>query len=328
MMGYSFIDTPSSLRKEIKNRKRRVEKMVRSKNETVQRKKRTEVYRKDILGWLIMLPTIILFAFFVWEPLLESIRLSLYTAKGIRLQEFVGLDNYFLVFKHPDFMDAFTNTFQYILWSLVIGFFVPIIIAVLISETVHLKGLFKVGIYFPNIMPGMAMVMMLGYFFRPGNTGVLNILLSKIGMEPMVWLTNPKLTIPLIVVTMTWRGAGATAFLYLAGINSINPELYEAATLDGAGIRQRIRFITVPNIFSLGKTLLILQIIAVFQILYEPLVMTNGGPNNASISIMQLVYNYAFRDFNYPAAAALSVLICIILIILSGLYFKITKPRD
>ncbi len=299
-----------------------------SRTTLLQKEKRNAMVRRDVAGWLIMLPTIILFAFFVWEPLLESVRLSLYTAKGIRLQEFVGMDNYLLVLKHPDFMHAFTNTFKYILWSLVIGFFVPIIMAVLITETVHLKGLFKIGVYFPNIMPGMAMVMMLGYFFKPGNTGVLNILLSKIGVEPLAWLTNPKLTIPLIVVTLTWKGAGATAFLYIAGINGINSELYEAATLDGAGIRQRIRYITLPNIFSLGKTLLILQIIAVFQILYEPLVMTNGGPNNASISIMQLVYNYAFRDFNYPAAASLSVMMCIVLIILSGLYFKITKSKD
>lgn len=291
-------------------------------------KKKPGINKRDIAGWLIMLPTIILFAFFVWEPLLESVRLSLYTAKGIRLQEFVGFDNYKLVLNHPDFLAAFANTFKYIIWSLLIGFFVPIIIAILITETVHLKSLFKVGIYFPNIMPGMAMVMMWGFFFRPGSTGVLNIMLSKLGMDPMVWLTNPKLTIPLIVATMTWKGAGSTALIYMAGINGINPELYEAATLDGAGIRQRIRYITLPNIFTLGKTLLILQIIAVFQILYEPLVMTNGGPNNASISIMQLVYNYAFRDFNYPAAAALSVMMCIVLVILSGLYFKLTKSKE
>ncbi len=303
--------------------------MARTNRTTLlQKEKRNAIIRRDVAGWLIMLPTIILFAFFVWEPLLESVRLSLYTAKGIRLQEFVGIDNYLQVLKHPDFMHALTNTFKYILWSLIIGFVAPIIIAILITETVHLKGLFKIGVYFPNIMPGMAMVMMLSYFFRPGNTGVLNILLSKIGVEPMMWLTNPKLTIPLIVITLTWRGAGATAFLYIAGINGISSELYEAATLDGAGIRQRIRYITLPNIFSLGKTLLILQIIAVFQILYEPLVMTNGGPNNASISIMQLVYNYAFRDFNYPAAASLSVMMCIVLIILSRLYFKITKSKD
>ncbi len=290
--------------------------------------KRKALIRRNVAGWLIMLPTIILFAFFVWEPLLESVRLSLYTAKGIRLEKFVGLENYLLVLKHPDFLAAFTNTFKYILWSLIIGFLVPVILAILISETVHLKGLFKIGIYFPNVMPGMAMVMMWAFFFRPGSTGVLNILLGKLGIDPQVWLTNPKLTIPLIIATMTWKGAGATALIYMAGIGGINQELYEAATLDGAGIRQRIRYITLPNIFSLGKTLLILQIISVFQILYEPLVMTNGGPNNASISIMQLVYNYAFQNYNYPAASALSVMICIVLVILSGLYFKLTKSKE
>lgn len=302
--------------------------MVNTKNDTRNRTPKTKFKRSDLTGWLIMLPTILLFAFFVWEPLLESIRLSLYTAKGIRLTQFVGFENYIKVFKHPDFLAAFANTFKYIIWSLLIGFVVPIVIAVLISETVHLKGFFRVGVYFPNIMPGLATVLIFGYFFRPGNTGVLNILLEKIGIEPMIWLTNPKLTIPLIVLAMTWKGAGSTALIYMAGISNINPELYEAATIDGAGILHRMKYITVPSIFALGKTLLILQIIAVFQIIYEPLVMTNGGPNNASISIMQLVYNYAFRDFNYPMAAALSVMMCIVLVILSGLYFKMTASKE
>jgi multiple sugar transport system permease protein len=285
-------------------------------------------YKRDVAGWLIILPSIILFAFFVWEPLLESIRLSLYSAKGIKTIDFVGLDNYMKVFKHPDFIAAFKNTFIYIFWSLLIGFFIPIIFAILLTETVHLKGFFRFGVYFPNIMPGIATVLMWGYFFRPGQTGVLNILLSKIGIEPQIWLTNASLTIPLIILTMTWKGAGSTALIYMANINGINPELYEAATIDGATISKRIRYITLPSIFSLGKTLLILQIISVFQILYEPLIMTNGGPNNASISIMQLVYNYAFRDYNYPMAAALSVIICIVLVVLSGLYFKITKTKE
>nr|WP_301281487.1 sugar ABC transporter permease [Anaerocolumna aminovalerica] len=202
------------------------------------------------------------------------------------------------------------------------------ILAVLITETTHFKSFFRVGIYFPNIMPGLATVLMWGFFFRPGSTGVLNIILGKIGIEPQVWLTNAKWTIPLIVIIMTWKGAGSTALIYMAGISNINPELYEAATIDGAGILSRIRYIILPGIFSLAKTLLILQIISVFQIIYEPLVMTNGGPNNASISIMHLVYNYAFRDFNYPMAAALSVMMGIVLIILSGLYFKITASKE
>lgn len=284
--------------------------------------------KSDLIGWLIMIPTLILFAFFIWAPLIENIKLSLYEADGLRLVKFVGLDNYISVLKHPDFLDAFRNTFIYIFWSLLIGFFVPIIAAVLISETVHFKGLFKIGIYFPNIMPGLATIIMWGFFYRPGATGTLNIILSKIGILPQDWLTNSSWTIPLIIISMTWKAAGSTALIYLAGISSINPELYEAATIDGTTVLQRIRHITLPHLFSLGKTLLILQIISVFQILYEPMVMTNGGPNNSSISIMQLVYNFAFRDYNFPKASALSVLICIILVILSGIYFKVVSKNE
>lgn len=284
--------------------------------------------KKSTVAWLIMLPSLILFAFYVWEPLLESIRLSLYHAKGTRLQEFVGLQNYLVVFQHPDFLPAIRNTFLYTFWSLLIGFITPILLAVLITETAHLKSFFRVGVYFPNIMPGIATVLIWGYLFRPGKTGVLNILLTQLGVSPLEWLSNPTWTIPLIVATMTWKAAGSTALVYAAGVESINPELYEAAAIDGARIWQRIRYVTLPEIFGLGKTLLILQIIAVFQILYEPLVMTNGGPNNASLSIMQLVFRYAFEDFNYPMAAALSVIISIILMLLTAVYFKLTKAKS
>ena len=114
----------------------------------------------------------------------------------------------------------------------------------------------------------------------------------------------------------------------MAGISGINPEYYEAAAIDGAGIGQRIFHVTIPCILSLGKTMLILQVIAVFQILYEPLVLTNGGPNNASLSIMLLVYKYAFNKYDYPNAAALSVVICIVLILLSGLYMALTRKKN
>ena len=274
-----------------------------------------------------MLPGLILFAFFVWEPLLESIRLSLYTAKGINLIDFVGFKNYIAVIQHPDFLPAIRNTFLYTFWSLAIGFLIPIIMATLITETVHMKSFFRVGVYFPNIMPGLATVMMWGYLFRPGKTGVLNILMSAFKIPPFDWLANPMWTIPLIVLTMTWKSAGSTALIYMAGMSSINPELYEASTIDGATPWKRFRYISLPSIFGLGKTLLILQIISVFQILYEPLVMTNGGPNNASISVMQLVFRYAFEDFNYPMAASLSVIISIILVLLTAIYFKATKGK-
>lgn len=284
--------------------------------------------KRDLMSWLIMLPSLLLFAFFVWEPLIENIRLSLYSAKRFELQEFVGFANYLKVFRNPDFKAAFVNTFSYTFWSLVIGYLVPIILGILISETVHFRGLFRVGIYFPNIIPGLATIWIWSYFFTPGETGVLNILLGKLGIAPLNWLNNPRWTIPLIIVTMTWKAAGSTALIYMARISGISPDLYEAATIDGASIWKRIRHITIPGIMPLAKTLLIMQIISVFQILYEPMVLKNGGPNNASISLLMLMYRYGFRDFDFPAAAALSVMVCVILIILSGVYNAVTRKVE
>lgn len=284
--------------------------------------------KRNTIAWLIMLPSILLFAFFVWAPLFENVRLSLFDAQGIRTIKFVGIENYLRVFTNPSFWPALRNTFYYIFWSLLLGFWAPIVIASLITETLYFKGIFRVGVYFPNILPGLASVMLWGFFFRPGKTGVLNILLDKVGIDPFTWLTTPGWTIPLIVLTLTWKAAGSTALIYMAAISNINQDLYEAATIDGASPFKRFLHIMLPSILSLGKTLLILQIIAVFQILYEPLVMTNGGPNNASISIMQLVYKYAFQDYNYPMAAALSVMICAVLVVLTIVYFKVTKNVD
>ena len=286
------------------------------------------VIKKNISGWLLMLPPLVLFVFFVWEPLLESVRLSLYRANGMRLIQFTGFQNYVSVFRHPDFFPALRNTFSYTAWSLVIGFLVPIALAVIINEIRAGRSFMKTSVYIPNVVPGMAMVLLWGFIFRPGETGILNILLGKTGIGPQPWLANPHWTIPLIIITLTWKGAGATTLLYIAGLQGIEPELYEAAIIDGAGIFKRFRYITLPCIYNLARTLLILQIIAVFQILYEPLVLTNGGPNNASISVMQLVFKFAFERFDYPKAAAISVIISLILIVLTALYFKISKRQD
>ncbi len=286
-------------------------------------------YGRDAAAWLIMLPSLILFAFFIWEPLLQSIRLSLYEAQGTRLIQFIGLENYRLVLRHPDFWPAVRNTLKYCGWSLVIGFLIPVFLAVMIHESTRLKGLFRVSVYLPNMVPGLATVFLWRFLFRSGDAGALNLLMQRLGLPMQPWLASATLVIPVIVATMTWKSAGATTLIYLAGLQGINPELYEASIIDGAGVWGRIKNITIPNLYNLGRTLLILQIIAVFQILYEPMVMTNGGPNNASISLMQLVYRFAFEtNYDYAKASALSVLISIALITLTLIYNRLNRPKD
>ncbi|MGI6623757.1 MAG: sugar ABC transporter permease [Clostridiaceae bacterium] len=284
----------------------------------------------DIKSWLIMLPSVILFAFFVWVPMGESIVMSLFKTKGVSLEKFVGLEQYLAVFRDPNFMAALKNTVSYTLWSLVIGFLVPIVIAVLIGETTRLRGLFRTASYLPNMMPGLATVLLWRSFFSAKPSGAFNVLISYLGMDARSWLSNAEIIIPLIVVILTWKGAGATALIYMAGLAGINPELYESATIDGAGIWRRTWHITLPQIFNLGSTLLILQIIAVFQILYEPLVLTNGGPDNASISLMQLLFNYIQNasSIDYGRASAVSVIISLMLLTFTVLYNIVNKRRE
>lgn len=285
-------------------------------------------WRRDLSSWAIMLPSLMLFAFFIWEPLIKSINLSFYSSKGFTQDKFVGFQNYIDVFKDPVFMKALGNTFIYIFWSLLIGFLVPIIMAILLNEVVYFKALFRVGMYFPNVVPGIATVMMWSLIMTPGKSGILNAFLANFGVGPQRWLENPSWTIPLIVMTMTWKGAGATALIYLARLQGINQDHYEAAAIDGAGVWHRIIYITIPGLFTTCKTLLILQVIAVFQVLYEPMVMTGGGPNNASISLMQLNYKYAFQDIKISKATALGVIIAIILVTLTCIYNLLNRDAD
>ncbi|MCL2841589.1 MAG: sugar ABC transporter permease [Defluviitaleaceae bacterium] len=278
-------------------------------------------FKQHATSWFIMLPGIILFGFFLWVPLLQSVRMSFYRTRNIELVEFVGFDNFISIFNRHEFRQALVNTFSYTIWSILLGFLVPIFLALIIGETVRGKGFFRTVAYVPNVLPGLAAMILWRAFFSAESTGVINILLGHLGIGPMTFLTEANWVIPIIVLISTWRGAGATALIYMAGLAGINPELYEAATIDGAGIWKRIRYITAPAIFNLGSTLLILQIIAIFQIMYEPLVLTRGGPDNASISLMLLMWNYAFGgNMDFGRASAVAVITAVILLGFTVLY--------
>ena len=276
---------------------------------------------EDLKAWLIMLPGLILMTFFVWEPLLESIRMSLYKTENIELVEFVGLKNFISVMGKSNFTQALVNTFSYTFWSLLIGFFLPILLAMLIGETVRGKGLFRTAAYLPNMLPGLAVIILWSAFFSGEKSGVLNIILSKFGVPPQTYLTRANLVIPIIICIATWKGAGATALIYMASMANVNPELYEAAAIDGASVWQRVVHILLPSIKKLAGTLLILQIISVFQIMYEPMVLTKGGPDNASLSLMQLMWQYAFGGaMDYGKASAVAVIVTIILMVMTIIY--------
>jgi len=277
--------------------------------------------QEDFKAWMIMLPGLLLMAFFVWEPLLESIRMSLYKTRNVELVQFVGLKNFISVISKDNFLQALSNTFSYTFWSLLIGFALPIVLAMLIGETTRGKGLFRTAVYLPNMLPGLAVILLWSAFFSGEKSGVLNILLSRFGVPAQTYLTRAEWVIPILIVIATWKGAGATALIYMAGMASISPELYEAAAIDGASVWRRVIHILLPAIRKLMGTMLILQIISVFQIMYEPMVLTKGGPDNASLSLMQLMWQYAFGGaMNYGKASAVAFIVTVILLIMTAVY--------
>lgn len=284
--------------------------------------------KKDWGSWILLVPSLFLFIFMVWQPLVSTIRLSFYETQGFNAVSFIGLDNYKNVLTNSSFIKTLGNTFLYVLWSLLIGYLFPLIVAILLNEMVHMKSVFRFCCYFPAMVPGMATALLWKFIFDPGEGGILNMILNFFGLGTSQWLQNSNMTIPLIVLTTTWRGFGGTMLVYLASLQGINRDLYEAASIDGASFFQKIRYVQLPAIKNLMGLMLIKQIIGVFQIMQEPLAMTDGGPNNASISLMLSSYNYGFRYFQVGRSMAVGTITFLILAVFTVIYQVMSRREE
>lgn len=280
--------------------------------------------KKNLVAWLIALPSVILFVFFIWGPLIQNIVFSFFKTSNFKMVSFNGFDNYIGVFSDPRFAGALQNTILYVLYSLVIGFLIPIILALIISEIVRSKSLFKIGFYIPNIVPGIAVILMWKIMMDANDYGFFNIILNKMGLQSSAWLSNESMSIPLIILTLTWKSAGSTMLIYLASIQSIDNSLYEAARIKGLSVYRRIRYITLPALLPNIKLLLIIQIISVFQIFYEPMVFM-GQTNDSANTLGLLIYKLIYTSQNTGQAAALGVITMILLLGFTFIYFYFDK---
>lgn len=171
-------------------------------------------------------------------PLFSNISLSLFETKGLNKEHFVWFENYAAVFKDTLFLKALWNTCKYAFWSILIGFLLPIVMAVILNEVVHLKGVFRVFAYLPNMVPGVAAAILWTFLFDPSAGSMVNSILVSLGGKPSLLIDDSRLSIILIVVAMTWKGAGATMLIYLAALQGVDSTYYEAARLDGRTSRK------------------------------------------------------------------------------------------
>ncbi len=284
--------------------------------------------RNQSLMWLLLLPMVFTLILCHWNPIFRGMITSLFQTKGFRMVEFVGLNNFKDVITDTLFLQTLWNTVQYVIWSLLLGVIPPLALAIVLNEVVHFKQGFKIITYLPAIAPALAASLIWMNIFSPSPGGLLNVALKAMGLPISQWLLNEHLTIPLIVVSMTWKGYGVTMLLYLSALQSISQELYEASAIDGAGVWRRLFTVTIPH---LGPTMLLFvvnQIIGVFQTFDQPLVMTGGGPNNASTTLGLTSYNLAFSYMQVDRSMALGTVSFIILLVATLFYFKMKKRME
>jgi multiple sugar transport system permease protein len=288
---------------------------------------RTWVRSGGLSTLAFLLPMLIVFVFFSWSPILQSVVMSLQKTNLIETS-WVGLDNFQHVFADPRLPKAVLNTLYFAGLALLFGFPVPILLAVLMSEVRRGKGLYSALAYLPVVVPPVVAVLLWKFFFDASPTGVFNTFLSWIGLPPQPWLQDTATAMPSLVLEATWAGAGGSVIIYLAALVSVPPELYDAAEVDGASIWRKIWHVTLPQLRTVIFVMLILQIIGTAQVFLEPFLFTAGGPNNATITVLLLIYQYAFGTSlgsHYGEATALSLLLAVFLALLSFVYFKLTN---
>ena len=284
--------------------------------------------KKSIKAWLLMIPALFTLYFMIWRPQVMGFVWSLYKMSGYTPVSFAGLKNYIDVISSTDFLKMLSNTVQYVGWSLVIGFLPPVILAIVLNEMKYCKGFFKTVLYIPSMLPIISVMLMWYFIYYPDATGLLNIILGKLNIEPKMWLNNPNIAIILIIITMTWRSMGASMLLYFSALQTVNTDLYEAALMDGAGILKRIKHITIPQISGVLILSFVNQIISVFQVMEQPLTMTGGGPDNATSTLGLQLYNYAFISGRTGQALALGGIMFVFLLISTCFYFYLNHKVE
>jgi len=292
--------------------------------------------RHGIRGWarrggisnlLFALPLILVFAIFSWSPIIQSFVMS-FQKTNLITSTWVGLDNFANVLADPILGTAVLNTLYFALLALVFGFPLPLLLAVLMSEVRRGKGLYSALAYLPVVIPPVVAVLLWKFFYDASPTGVFNTILGWVGIGPQPWIQNAGSAMPSLVLEATWAAAGGSIIIYVAALLSVPPELYDAAEVDGASIWRKIWHVTLPQLRGVLFVMLILQVIATAQVFLEPFLFTGGGPNNATVTVLLLIYRYAFQNSlggDYGEATALSVMLAIFLAVLSIVYFRLTE---
>ncbi|MEV1333699.1 sugar ABC transporter permease [Micromonospora costi] len=285
--------------------------------------------RDNLTGHAFLIGAVLCFAVFSWYPMIRGIVMSFQrTRRGVT--SWVGWDNYIRIVNDPSFWTAWKNTFYFTVLALVVGYVVPFFVAILLNEFRHARGYLRILVYLPVMLPpASALFLFKFYAYDPSEAGLFNAILKALHLPTSQWMQSPEMTMPAMVLASTWMNMGSAVLIYLAALQNIPGELYEAAELDGAGIWRRIVNVTIPQTRLILLLLAMLQIVATMQLFIEPLILANGaGAEDSATSVAYLIYQHGFFQNDLNGAAALGVIMLVVLAGFSAAYARLTAKQD
>lgn len=280
-------------------------------------------HRHAVEGWAILIPILVYFSVFFFIPVISNLALSFTRWSGLSGSPvWVGLANYARYLSDPTYIQVIINTVLFAVAILLLQTTLAFFIALLLNSKVKGRGLFRSAWYIPTLTSAAIMAQVMSVFIAPSG-GVINSVLGKLGLPPIIFYVQVDAMRWIIILYSVWRGVGGPMILYLAALQGIHPELYEAAQVDGATPSQLLRYITLPLLVPMTIFVLITGIIGTAQIFEAVMFMSKGGPGNQTNVLMLQIYQDAFSNQNLGMASAGAIVLGVILLAFSIVNIRI-----
>ncbi|MCM3543629.1 carbohydrate ABC transporter permease [Priestia megaterium] len=286
-------------------------------------------WKENVVAYTFLGPALLLLLLFLIIPAIMSVYYAFtdYYLLTPDMRKFVGLDNFINLFKDPIFLKSLANTLKFVVWVIPLQIGAALGLALLLNKQRKANTFFKVAYFSPVVMSLVVISVLWLYLLNP-NEGIINNVLTYFGVSAQPFLTSPKQAMFTIVFVSAWQGAGFQMLIFLAGLQNIPGDVYEAAQLDGMNKWQRFIYITLPLLKPTSIFIFITTLIGAFKLLVQPMVMTQGGPVNSTMTVVYYIYQTGFTDRMVGYASSIALLFGTIIGLVTLAQRKLVKEED
>lgn len=285
---------------------------------------RTAQGKDTVLGYLCLLPVMVYASIFLIFPVFYSLALSFqkWTLNGPK--RYIGLENYKRIFNDEVFWLSLKNAGRYAIWFVPLSIISALLVALLLNQKIRGMKLYRTAYFVPVVSSGVAVAVVWAFLFDT-HYGLINDWLGRVGIPGLGWLTDPKYAMLSVIIFSIWKSLGSNVVIYLAALQGVPQQLYEAAEIDGAGSWAKFRHITLPMVSPTTFFMLIMGLIGAFQVFEQIMIMTGGGPMRSTYVVYMYMYDYAFRYNEMGYGSAVGYIMAIIIFALTIINMKVSR---